>query len=108
MGGQQQPASGVITVNPFEIAFVADQARFRQAVNSITQADQFLILRTLNVLNSNTEGPKRAEEPSAEQPAATEQTNAAPVSHMRLLVGRETLTVAARIEMLTFNLPASK
>jgi len=114
----QQPASNVITVNPFEIAFVADQARLRQAVNSITQADQFLILRTLNVLNSSTEGPKRAEEPSADQqPPASDQTAdltganpaaAAPVSHMRLLVGRETLTVAARIEMLTFNLPASK
>jgi len=116
----QRPASNVITVNPFEIAFVADQARLRQAVNSITQADQFLILRTLNVLNSNTEGPKRAEDPSAEQPAAAPALDqaadltganpaaAAPVSHMRLLVGRETLTVAARIEMLTFNLPASK
>jgi hypothetical protein len=110
----------VITVNPFEIAFVSDQARFRQAVNSITQADQFLVLRTLNVVNSNTEGPKRAEDASAEQqPAATPPPDqaaadltganaAAPVSHMRLLVGRETLTVAARIEMLTFNLPASK
>jgi hypothetical protein len=115
----QQPASDVITVNPFEIAFVSDQARFRQAVNSITQADQFLVLRTLNVVNSNTEGPKRAEDASAEQqPAATPAPDqaadltganaAAPVSHMRLLVGRETLTVAARIEMLTFNLPASK
>jgi hypothetical protein len=103
------PASNVITVNPFEIAFVSDQARLRQAVNSITQADQFLILRTLNVLNSSPEGPKRAEEPSAEQPAVTDPAApATPMSRMRLLVGRETLTVAARIEMLTFNLPASK
>jgi hypothetical protein len=104
----------VITVNPFEIAFVSDQARFRQVLNAITQADQFFILRTLNVLNSNTEGPKRAEDPSsapqAPEPAADVAGNApaAPTTHMRLLVGRETLTVAARVEMLTFNLPASK
>ncbi len=110
-------ASSVITVNPFEIAFVSDQARLRQAVNSITQADQFLILRTLNVVNSNLEGPKRAEDASSQSAAPTSDhpadlagstTPSAPTTHMRLLVGRETLTVAARIEMLTFNLPASK
>jgi hypothetical protein len=110
----QQPMRNVITVNPFEIAFVADQARLRQSVNSITQADQFLILRTLNVLNSSPDGPKRAEDPSTAQPSdqSADLTGstapAAPATHMRLLVGRETLTVAARIEMLTFNLPASK
>jgi hypothetical protein len=106
--------SSVITVNPFEIAFVSDQARFRQTLNAITQADQFFILRTLNVLNSHLEGPKRAEDqssaPQAPEPTADIAGNApaAPTTHMRLLVGRETLTVAARVEMLTFNLPASK
>jgi hypothetical protein len=132
-GGRQLAGSNagadIVTANSFDIAFIADQSQVRQALNAIAQADQFFIIRYLTIENSSLTGPKRHLEaeagataqaapqasptPSADQllgqltgngtPAPASE--AAPQSNIRLLVGRETLKVAAHIEMITFNTP---
>ncbi|MDD5199019.1 MAG: Amuc_1100 family pilus-like protein [Terrimicrobiaceae bacterium] len=101
----------IVTANSFEIAFVADQSRLRQSLDAIISANKFFIIRNLTIENSKLEGPKKNEEASVESGAALPQPPAAqgtPQTSMRLLVGRETLTLAARIEMITFNPPDSK
>lgn len=124
-----EAGAGIVTANPFDIAFIADQSQTRQALNAIAQADQFFIIRYLTIENSSLTGPKRHPEaeagaaaqtapqasptPSADQllgqltgnSTAAPASEAAPQSNIRLLVGRETLKVAAHIEMITFNTP---
>lgn len=122
------PASDIVNAAPFEIVFVADQAKARQSLNAIARASQFLVIRALNIENSATTGPSQQapqETASAAPPASTssgddlasllggggttsEATAEAPSSSLRVLVGLETLTIGARIEMLTFNLADSK
>jgi hypothetical protein len=135
-GGRQPVGSdagpGIVTANPFDIAFIADQSQTRQALNAIVQADQFFIIRYLTIENSSLTGPKRHPDadagataqaapqasptPSADQllsqltgnsgsTTTAPTSEAAPQSNIRLLVGRETLKVAAHIEMITFNTP---
>jgi hypothetical protein len=98
----------VITSTAFDVAFVADQNVTRQALNAIATANQFFfVIRNMTVQNETLEGPKRQEDVAAiaqEQPA--EGGEAKPT--IRLLAGRETLTVVAHIEMVTFNPPESQ
>lgn len=131
--GRRPAAEGpkVISSDSFDIAFVADQSRTRGALNAIATANQFFIIRNLTIENSSLAGPKRVDDSPAEtaaaepapaanpedilgaamgapaegDAAAAEGATAAP--KMRLLVGRETLRVAARIELLTFTPPAT-
>lgn len=112
---QRDGGSHVVTANSFEIIFVADQSVVRSALDYIVNAEQFFIIRYLNVQNSALEGPKRAEEPQPAQAAAAAPDTLAALTggtgtgtgtgapHVRVLVGREKLTVALRIEMITFN-----
>jgi hypothetical protein len=94
-----------VNANSFEVVFIADQGRLRQVLNAIVTADQFFIIRNLNIENSKLEGPKRVADAADSQPPSADGSPAAPASTMRLLVGRETLTTALRIEMITFNTP---
>jgi len=106
----------IISANSFDISFVSDQIRLRQVLNATVTADTFLIIRNLNIQNSQLEGPKRAD-PAAEgatpppeggETAAAPATPAAPADSIRLLVGREPLTTILRIEMITFTPPATR
>lgn len=90
---------------PFDIAFTAEQSKFRVALNSLLGSDQFLIIRALNVQNSSTTAPAIATE-SAESNAGSPQ--AAPAAgggqqNLNVILGRELVQVAARIEMIEFT-----
>ncbi len=119
--------TGGVTANSFEIIFVADQGAVRSTLDYIVNAPQFFIIRYLNVQNSALDGPKRVEEakPDAQPTPAPANDLAgilggaagggassgpATAQHtLRVLVGREKLTVGLRIEMITFNnLPSQK
>jgi len=106
-------APKILSANSFDVSFVSDQTRLRQVLNAAVTADLFLVIRNLNIQNSELEGPKRAD-PAAEgatPPPADGQaaaTPATPSASMRLLVGRETLTTTLRIEMITFTPPAAR
>lgn len=114
------PAPKIVSANSFDIAFVADQPRAKSALNAIATAKQFFVIRNLTIENGSLEGPKRVDDTQANQDAGApppaeapaDGSAAAPVADssapkMRLLVGREPLTVAARIEMITFTPPAT-
>ncbi len=129
---QAAAAEPVVSTFPFEITFVAEQGRLRQALDAIVRSSQFLIIRYLTVLNSATEGPARIAEgldangqplaiPGADAgipPAALDPATGAPIAPaatgepakaaLNVLVGRETLTVSARIEIIAFHTPATK
>jgi hypothetical protein len=131
-GGRSQsaPSRSIVSAAPFEVVFVADQGKARQSLNAIARASQFLVIRALNIENSATTGPSREAPPETASNSSTpppssspgdelasllgtnttsnEPSAAAPTSTLRVLVGLETLTVGARIEMLTFNLADSK
>ncbi len=93
----------VAVVSPFSIVFTADQANTRSALNYIANADQFFILRTVNIESSALEGPKKSDSaaPSADPTQPSDETKS--LSDVTVLVGRETLTVSLKIEMITFN-----
>jgi hypothetical protein len=98
-------APEIIRKAPFELTFVAEQGRVRQILNAVANSEQFFIIRNLTIVNDQLEGPSRYEE-SAEtgysfDPSATE-TPDAPGS-LKVIVGREKLTVSALIEMVTFT-----
>ena len=90
----------VATASSFNIIFVADQGVARSALDAIVNADQFFIIRNLTIANSNPVGPKRVEDGT--DPAAAQDSGG-----LRFVVGRETVTVGARIEIINFNTPAA-
>lgn len=95
------------------VGFTTDQGKLRMALNNLLQFKSFLIIRTLSVENSQTEGPPI--EPST--PAATSASPAnlfteAPTtepqrSALNVVLGREVLRVYLLIEFVDFSLPAA-
>jgi len=107
---QKDEAPGILVTNPFEIVFTSEQRRMRQSLNAIVNANDFFIIRNLSITNGALEGPPK--NPPA-QPAAsyTSIPGLTPEANpdkpdLNVVVGNEKLTVAAQIEMITFNLPA--
>lgn len=104
------PGPGVVSSNSFTISFVADQGQLRQALNSIVTADRFFIIRSLNLQNDKLEGPLQKEDTTDAALPVTDPLAAAPAPagpSMRLLVGRELITAAVRIEVVQFNPPTA-
>jgi len=99
------PAVKVLERFPFDIAFTSEQSKFRVALNSLLSSDQFLIIRALNVQNSSTTAPAIAPE-GGDSNAGSPQ--AAPAAgggqqNLNVILGRELVQVAARIEMIEFT-----
>ncbi len=99
---------------PFDIAFTAEQSKFRVALNSLLSADQFLIIRALNVQNSSMTAPAIASA-GGDSAAATPQAAPATASgadsqqNLNVILGRELVQVAVRIEMIEFTeIPEAK
>lgn len=113
----------VLQAFPFSIQFVAEQGRARQILNSIVGSGQFFVLRSLNITNSATEGPSRSGDASTQpivatpaeddpfalfnQQAGAAADEASTAAGLNVLVGRESLLVDARIEIIAVNAPAS-
>jgi len=99
-----------IEVQPIMVGFTAEQGKFRIAFNNLLKNPQFLILRSLSITNSKTEGPPVAASADSSAPASpfesTEVTSKAAAS-LNVLLGREVLQVNAAIEIIHFPVPAS-
>ncbi len=95
----------IISKAPFELIFVAEQGRMRQILNAIVSSEQFFIIRNLTVVNDQLEGPSRTEALDgtnfAADSTATENPDAP--GSLKVIVGREKLSVSALIEMVTFT-----
>ena len=95
------------------LVFTGSPAAARNVLNQVTSAkEQFYIIRTLQVKNSAGKGPKRGE-PAVPNALAVPQGAAAtagkaPQSGITFIVGNEDLRVAARIEIVRFNMPTKE
>ncbi len=91
---------------PFDLAFTAEQGKFRVMLNSLLTADQFLLLRSLSIQNTNPVGPEVAADASATaNPGAAAALGTTPPATLNVLLGREALKVNARIEIIDFIEP---
>jgi hypothetical protein len=110
--GQKKPANAepVLARFPFDISFTAEQGKFRVAFNSLLGSDQFLIVRSLELQNSNPLPPSKKSADAAASSAANAFAAAAPAGKepgsMQVILGREALKVTLRLEMLDFAQPA--
>jgi hypothetical protein len=107
--GAPAPATA-LEVQPFVIGFTAEQGKFRIAFNNLLKNPQFLILRSLSITNSKTEGPPVAaasDAPTASYPLFDTALTTTPEStSLNVLLGREMLQVKAALEIIHFPIPA--
>ncbi len=93
--------------NVVEVAFNASPGNARRVLNQIaTAAQQFYIVRTLQVLNEKETGPPREGEAAvASTPVPAPVPGASPGASPALtfIVGNEHLRTTARIEMMRFT-----
>lgn len=92
------------------LVFTGSPAAARKVLNQVTSAqEQFYIIRTLQVKNPAGKGPARGEVAvpgvAAVPPGAAAK---APGSAIAFIIGNEHLGVAARIEIVRFNLPGKE
>jgi uncharacterized coiled-coil protein SlyX len=78
-----------LSLAPFEIAFVADQTGLRRALSSLVTAEPILLVRLLEVVNSQPAAPPKEAAPAEE--AGTADPAAAPL--IPVVFGQETLSV---------------
>lgn len=103
------PAEPVLVRFPFDVSFTAEQGKFRVAFNSLLGSDQFLIIRSIDILNSNPLAPSKSA--SAATPSAADtnpfaaQTTAKDQKSLQVILGRELLKVNVHLEMLDFSEP---
>jgi hypothetical protein len=100
---QKGAASNLVNLFPFEIAFTAEQNRFRRILNDLSSGkERFLVVRNLRVKNQNEKGPSREEE-IAPQPAAPEEPGSTPApAGIKPIVGTERIEATMRIDTVDF------
>ncbi len=108
-GAGNQPADAAksaLEVQPFVIGFTAEQGKFRIAFNNLLKNPQFLIMRSLAITNSKTEGPPVAStadaSPAAPSPFDGTPATAQESTSLNVLLGREVLQVTAALEIIHF------
>jgi hypothetical protein len=107
--GAKEKPKPALEVQPFVISFTAEQGKFRIAFNNFLKNPQFLILRSLSITNSKTEGPPVATTAdTASAPASPfDSTETAQTStSLNVLLGREVLQVKAALEIIHFPIAA--
>lgn len=87
---------------PILLGFTSEQPKFLVTFNSLLNANQFFIVRAMNIQNTSPNGPPVVLEDKTGSTSAT--SPAAPASHdLNIILGRESVRVALRLEMITFN-----
>ncbi len=102
-----KPASPVLERFPFQITFTAEQGKLRVAFNSLLDKEQFLIVRSVNLLNSNPNPPARGGENPVpvQDPFAAAAASPAPAagSNLQVIFGRELVKAVMDLEMIDFT-----
>lgn len=104
----------IVTKSPFEVVFRSDQGKARMALNTIESSRQvFFILRSVMIENSQLLGPSRYEvtgtaTPPPETAGTGEDEGGARIGNLKIIVGRESVTVGMQLEMATFHIPELK
>ena len=91
----------------FDVEFVAEQANFRQALNSIVNARPMVLVRLVSVANSNPVAPSK-ENPleNAEEPTDADAPDQPPP--IPVLFGQENLTIKLRLASVSVSAAAPK
>ncbi|MGC3991249.1 MAG: Amuc_1100 family pilus-like protein [Chthoniobacteraceae bacterium] len=116
--GGQADESKLLTKETFQVAFSADQAKFQQALNAISSADeQFIIVRNLRLHNDQIKGPSRIKPVTATAATAQVALDASgqPIADdsqkndwLQPIVGREKVNVTLSLEIIDFAKSAGK
>jgi hypothetical protein len=112
-GAVSKAAAGdarIVDSTSVSFVFTGSPAAARKVLNRVTSArEQFYIIRTLQVKNSADKGPKRGaaavSNAAAVPPGPAGAAGKAPEPGIAFIVGNEHLRIAARIEIVRFNLP---
>jgi hypothetical protein len=99
-----------IFLAPFDVEFTADQANFRQSLDSIIRAEPILFIRALQVLNSNPKSPMKMDSAAEPVPKTSFQSDdpneQAVKSTIPVIFGQEQLAV--KIRLSSISTPAAK
>ncbi len=100
---------------PFDIAFTAEQGKFRVAFNSLLGSDQFLIVRSVGIQNTNPHAPSKNAGGSGSQAAnnpfspSTDGSvhGEADKKSLQVILGRELVKAVLHLDMLDFAEPVA-
>ncbi|MEO5720479.1 MAG: Amuc_1100 family pilus-like protein [Chthoniobacterales bacterium] len=96
------PVVPLIERPAIDLAFTGTPGAVRRVLNQIsTVNEQLYVMRTLQIVNEKEQGPPRAAEATANQPAPGATPAAA--SALNFIVGNEHVNATARIEMVRFT-----
>lgn len=98
----QQGAMTPELLGTLKLRFNTNQSGFREFINSISTAPYFLVIDSMQVLNSKPKSPLK-DAPPETTPTAD---GIAPSQHLEVVFGGESLNVSLRIRMLDF--PSAK
>lgn len=110
--GQRKPS--IVERHLIDVAFTADQSKFRVIFNNIQKSNRFLLVRAINLSNTTQEGPAVTQDAGAAAttgvagltgsvPGAAEGSN-----ELNVILGRELVKVSLRLEMLDFTVPTEE
>jgi len=106
----KKPAAAGFERLPFSLSFTAEQAKVRVAFNSLLSSEQFLIVRSVSLQNTNPKAPPKV----STEPAATAAANPfaavaggteADKKSLQVILGRELVKITLQLEMLDFAEP---
>jgi len=100
---------------PFDIAFTAEQGKFRVAFNSLLGSDQFLVVRSVGIQNTNPQAPSKNAGGSGSQAASNPFSPSTDGSahggsdkkSLQVILGRELVKAVLHLDMLDFAEPAA-
>jgi len=99
----------IVDSTSVNLVFTGSPAAARKVFNQVASAkEQFYVIRTLQVKNQADKGPKRGEAPAPAAPPPQEVAGAKGKTSepgITFIVGNEHLNVAAKIEIVRFNVP---
>ncbi|MEI6073260.1 MAG: Amuc_1100 family pilus-like protein [Verrucomicrobiae bacterium] len=95
----------------FDISFTAEQGKFRAVFNSLLGSDPFLIVRSLEIKNTNPQAPAKVSGEAATKPVnfpgPIAGDKADEKKSLLVILGRENVKTTLRLEMLDFAEPAA-
>ena len=114
-GRQSEAKPSGFRRQPFDLAFTAEHGKLRVAFNSLLDSDQFLIVRNLTFQNTARVGPPVSRQSSAgavvqagQSPGGMSSSQGRPTapSELNVILGRELVKAAMRIEIIDFPTPS--
>ena len=109
----QKKSNGIVDRFLIDVAFTADQSKFRVVFNNILKSNRFLIVRAVNIANTSQEGPPVVQENNSQATgvpglagggAGGEEAS----KELNVILGRELVRVSLRLEMIDFTVPTAE